>query len=199
MISESKSPLEPGYEDFAALLQSATAGSSEALESLVQMCEPQLMRVIRRRLAPRLRPVMDSVDVRQAIWTSMIANPERFQRFASADNLIAFVSRVAVNKITDQARHEFGRNGTRDRTSADDLNPLPASDPTPSQNFVAVETRDQLVGDSDELAAKICRLRLQEVPIEEIVRQTGLPRRQVYRVLERIRKRVVEQGDHSHA
>ena len=175
---------------FQSLAARATGGSREAFESLADICEDQLMRVIRRRLSPRLRTLVDSTDVRQAIWASMIADPQRFAGFENAENLIAFVSRVAAHKISDQARHEFGRDGTRDRTSTDSLGPVASGDPTPSQDFVARETRDRLTDDADAQLAEICKLRLEDVSVDDIVERTGIPRRQVYRVLERARKRV---------
>lgn len=109
------------------LLESARAGSSEALEELFERYGERLLAIVRLRMGRSLRSQMESRDILQA---SLLKALSRFDQFAGdgGSSLMAWLARVAENEIRDRAdylgrqRRDAAREvalGSRDRQVAD--------------------------------------------------------------------------------
>src|SRR5262249_3516844 len=121
-----------------------------AAQEIFDRYSEHIRRVIRRRLNQRLRPQYDSVDFNQAVWASFFQIPPEQYTFATPDDLIAFLSRLALNKVIDETRKRLQtRNPDVGREPSLDPPPPagseefpgdpPGRQPTPSQLAIAEE------------------------------------------------------------
>ena len=137
--------------DFPRLLAGLRAGDPAAAEALCRRLEPALRAAVRRKLDSRLRSRLDSVDIVQDVWASFLAIPAERLNFANHTALLAFLSKVAYNRVIEVIRKRFATQadniarevpvevvaGARDR--------LPGPDPTPSMCAAAGEEWERLV------------------------------------------------------
>src|SRR5580704_3948714 len=79
------------------LLDRVFTGCPGAAEQLQQEYGAHIIRAVRRRLPRQLRPKFDSIDFVQDVWVSFYRAPGR--DFRDSEHLIAFLSRVAQNKV----------------------------------------------------------------------------------------------------
>jgi RNA polymerase sigma-70 factor (ECF subfamily) len=132
-------------ENFAKFLVAVRAGDAQAAEELVRRYEPYLRRVIRLRLDdPRLRRVLDSVDVCQSILAVFFAEAAygRFE-LQTPEQLGSLLTRMAINKLIAEARSNHRHQGGL----PDEWDP---ADPRPSA--------EQRAADRDLLEAVRARL-----------------------------------------
>src|SRR5256885_494267 len=111
-MGQSETPGSPAASDdqewprdqrrFRALMQRAFEGSSEAAQELMAKYGAYIIRAVRKRLSHKLRPRFDSIDFVQDVWASFYRGEER--KFEGPEHLIAFLTRVAQNKVIDAAR-----------------------------------------------------------------------------------------------
>ena len=176
---------------FDSLIAKIRTGNEEAAEQLLQEYGPHIIRVIRRRMNPRLRERFDSQDFTQAVWASFFGNLSDVARFSKAHELVQFLSRMASNKVIDAGRRSRFRRETHmddagDQVEADRDNRLNISEPTPSQNAIAHERWYCLIQDETELDQQLLMLRRQGLTQAEISERLQISERQVRRVLSRI-------------
>src|ERR1019366_3750089 len=114
-------------DEFHALMQRVLAGSDEATQELFRHYEPFLLQAIRRRLAKRIRSKFDSLDFVQDVWASFFAERTEERTFANPDQLLAFLTKLAQNKVIDVARqrlrttkHDVHRERSIDHSKAFD-------------------------------------------------------------------------------
>lgn len=129
-------------EEFQALLQRVLEGSDEAAHELFRDYAPYLVHVIRKRLHQRLRSQFDSQDFVQDVWASFFATGPRNRVFQSSDDLVAFLTRLARNKVIDAVRNraqtqkrELSREQSLDDSTRFDKEMLVGDEPTPSQTI----------------------------------------------------------------
>lgn len=94
--------------EFQQFLTGLRERDEGAAEELLRRYEPLIRRVIRMRLTdPRLRRVVDSLDICQSILAHFYAGADR-ETFAldSSRQLRNLLVKMAVNKVIDKARHE---------------------------------------------------------------------------------------------
>lgn len=92
--------------EFGELLRQVRAGDANAAAELVRHYEPEIRRVIRVRLTdPRLRRVVDSMDVCQSVLANFFvrASHGEFDLQQPAD-LVALLVAMVRNKVIDQTR-----------------------------------------------------------------------------------------------
>ncbi len=87
----------PEFED---LLAEARAGRQGAYASLVRRYSEPIHRVVCRRMDHRLRSLYDPDDFVQDVWADFFSNCLPQETFSSSAHLIAFLSRMAVNKLS---------------------------------------------------------------------------------------------------
>src|SRR5262245_57197594 len=108
---------------------------------LFRLYSKPIQQVVRRKLHSALRRRYDSVDFVQSVWKSFVQLPLESYTFATPEDLVAFLSRIAYNKVSRTTRQRLGgqANDMRRETSLDvpHHEPVgrhfPAHAPTPSQ------------------------------------------------------------------
>jgi RNA polymerase sigma factor (sigma-70 family) len=138
-------------DDFAALMQRVKGGCPDAAQELFARYANAVRSVVRRWLHRPLRRHYDSTDLEQSVWASFFHGPADRCIFPTAEDLVAFLSRIAYNKVVDATRKRFGtgQDSRPAERSLDEplgpgqtdplVNELPAPTQTPSQHVMADE------------------------------------------------------------
>lgn len=175
--------------DLSRALEAAQNGDSAARETLFRECYPKVRRVVRRKLNGSMRSLYDSTDFASDVMKSLAANLDHLS-FPSIDHLMAFLAKVAEQKVIDEhrRRHTLKRDVSRERRIHDgDSQTAPmglASDePTASQVAQANEVEARLFDRRDEVEKQIIRLRREGRDNAEIADQVGWNIRKVQRFL----------------
>ncbi|MCA1684392.1 MAG: sigma-70 family RNA polymerase sigma factor [Planctomycetia bacterium] len=179
---------DPGPGDFDRLYDRARAGDNAAWDELFQKCYPKVIRVVRRKLNQPLRSLYDSTDFASDVMKSLAANAGRLE-FPSFESLIAFLVRVAEQKVIDEHRKNHTQKRDIDRQRR--LNPddgggpkplgLASVDPTASQLAVASEAHDRLMAGQEEDEREAIQLKQLGYSNSEIAQKTGWHPRKVQR------------------
>lgn len=187
--------LELTTTGFDALIAQVRAGSEDAVRALLDQYGPHVVRVVRRRMNPRLRGRFDSQDFTQAVWASFFGHLPEITQLNHPQELVRFLSRVASNKVIDagrraQVRHETSTDSaSAEMQSARDLR-LNVSEPTPSQHAMARESWDQLLQDESDDDRAVVELRRTGLTQQDIASRLGISERQVRRILTRLSRKV---------
>jgi RNA polymerase sigma factor (sigma-70 family) len=194
--------------EFADLLRRVRAGCPEAAAELYERYSDYLRRIIRSRLGSTLRRHYDSLDFVQSVWGSFLRIPLDCRTFNTADDLVAFLARVAYNKMVDVYRRRVRSDpravntrevpldtegeGLPDADGEPSLNPLAFLDPRPSpcQVAIALERWEQLVSQLPPELRRIVELRRDGYTCREVAAQLGLSSKFVQRFLQKLNRRV---------
>lgn len=184
-------------QDFRALMQRIHEGSEDAVREMIDRYGPHILRVVRRKLDPKLRSKYDSADFVQSVWASFFAY--RYERvFERPEALIAFLVSLARNKVVDAVRQRLQRqkyNVNRERSlqgsALPAANEVRALQPTASQIAVAKEEWERLVDDLATTEKKILDLSMAGRSADEIATELGLTYRHVRRVMHNLATRMV--------
>jgi RNA polymerase sigma-70 factor (ECF subfamily) len=186
--------------DFADLMESAKLGDEAAMAAVLGRFEPEIRTMVRVRLPKVLRTELDSMDIVQAVWTSVFAaNGNAMSKFTDPGQFRGYLAGVARNKVFEEHRR-------RTRTKKYDLNreerlyvrkgerdvprEVAATDPSPSQEVEAGERYGQLIQGRTPEEVRIIELRRQGLTFEEIAREIGSNERSIRRVIDAARKRM---------
>lgn len=189
-------------ERFEELLRLARAGDEAALSALLEHLEPEVRQTVRRQLPRLLRTQFDSMDFVQRVWTSVFADRDlddtRFQR---REHFLGYLNGVASNKV----REEFRRrtrikkyNIRREeplivrRGDRDEIQEIPAHDPTPSQDLQRNDRLEQLLQGKKPKDAEVIRLRVQGLTFDQIAARTGVNERTARRVIDELKHQMEE-------
>lgn len=153
-------------EAFADLLQRVRAGDEQAATELVRHYEPEIRLEIRVRLRlrhPRLRRVLDSMDVCQLVLASFFVRAAAGQYdLERPEQLLHLLRDMARNKLADQARfHQRHRRDLR-REHAEEAGVLDpaAKQETPSEQVanreLLEEVRQRLSDEERDLMERRC-------------------------------------------
>jgi RNA polymerase sigma factor (sigma-70 family) len=180
----------PPESDFTELFARARAGCPEAAGALFARYADHVRAVVRRRLDRRLRDRLDSMDVTQDVWLSLLKGPVGRLEFPSERAFLAYLARMAANKIGEEHRRRAAlRNGAgRDQPLARGTEP-PSSQPTPRQLVVADERLEVLAAGLTPPQRAVLDLLTEGCTHEEIGRRLGIHPKTVQRLLQRIRDR----------
>lgn len=180
--------------DFRQLMKQVDGGSNEAAQELLKRYGRYVLRAIRAHLHRDMRTEFDSEDFRQMVWKSFFANePHEFEH---EGELIAFLSKVATNKVAERFRYLFQtqkRAKNREQpiellNGAGEL-PVPARDPTPSQILSAEEQLDRL-SNGQPLHRQMLEMKASGSTLDEIAKATSTNEKTVRRVIKRMSSRV---------
>jgi RNA polymerase sigma-70 factor (ECF subfamily) len=188
---------DPQFDD---LIRRVRGGDPAAARELFERYGRYVRAVIRRRLHRRLRSVYDSLDFTQSVWASFLQLPPERYTFATPDDLVGFLARVASNKVAEVYRQKL-------QTRRCDVNrevPLPEGrgedgppdgglvntrEPTPSQAAIAGEHWDRLlVGQSPEVRQMLQMLRDGHTK-REIAERLRLHPKMIQRLLQKLEQR----------
>jgi len=111
--------------DFERLMEGVRSGSEEAAWELVATYGESLRRAVRRVLNGKLRSKFDSFDFVQLVWKSFFCATNAAQQCKSPEELVAFLSSMARNKVRMEIRkrlkspgYDVGRERPLDDSSA---------------------------------------------------------------------------------
>ncbi len=190
---------EPLERDQFELFNRARAGDQAAWEELFKTCYPKVIRVVRRRLDRPMRSLYDSTDFASDVMKSLAANLDRLD-FESIGSLVAFLARVAEQKVIDEHRRRYSlkRDVSRERAidaeNAANESALASDYPTPSQFAQAGDVREQLLAELDTSERKVIELRQLGYDNAEIATLTGWNIRKVQRFLKELQDSLRDSG-----
>jgi RNA polymerase sigma-70 factor (ECF subfamily) len=127
---------------FAELILRVRSGDERAARELVRRYEPTIRRAVRVRLRdPRLRRLIESVDICQSVFASFFVRSALGQYdLKSPDQLLRLLTTIARNKLACHARRELA--GCRDLRRINPgavLEDCPAPGSSPSRQLAARE------------------------------------------------------------
>jgi RNA polymerase sigma factor (sigma-70 family) len=188
--------------DFDNLMERVAAGSEEAIWQLAETYSPHIISVVRRSLAPSLRQKMDSADIVQTLWASILLRPAEFARFKTPEHLIAFLARATKNKVIDKARHYGGPHRDVSREVKlpafdnpgcnDNADRLFSSDPTPSTIASIRERWINVVSSCSEQEQAILAMRRNGQSYDGIGLALSISRHKARRVIDHLVEQFVE-------
>lgn len=185
---------------FQSLMQEIAGGSEAAVEKLLGLYGEHLCRAVRRRLNPALRSKFDTSDFVQAVWASFFCNRGELARFQHSRELVAFLTRMASNKVVDECRHRLGTekaNVNRERSISEDESQemgVPGREPTPSQVAIVHEAWERMQDGVPSQYREILDLRAAGETLEEIALRLRVNEKTIRRVLRRLQGRMEERA-----
>jgi RNA polymerase sigma-70 factor (ECF subfamily) len=149
-----------GEDPFVDLIRRVRAGDEEAAAELVRCYEPAIRRVVRVHLRdPRLRRVLDSMDICQSVLATFFVRAHLGQYdLARPEDLLKLLGRIARNKLTNQvSKHQADRRDYRREEAIGEREGLPrAASSDPSEQAAAREllakVRERLSDDERQVA-----------------------------------------------
>jgi len=178
--------------NFPELIAGVQAGDPASIELLCQRYAPFIRAAVRRQLHPGLRTRFDSLDFVQDVWASFLAIPAERYAFDTPQALVAFLTRMAHNRVVEVFRRRFGTlkdNITREQAVNDDdgSDQLRSSTPTPSQWVIAGEEWELLRGRFPEGQRVILELLRDGHNLEDIARLANVSLSTVNRIVRRLK------------
>jgi RNA polymerase sigma factor (sigma-70 family) len=182
---------DDGLDELIARLND---GDLAAAERVFVAYEPYLRMAVRRQLGGALRSKLDSMDVVQMVWADVLSGLRRSGwRFADRAQLMAFLTRVARNRLIDHCRR-YRPALERERPLAEaDPEELPRSGlPRPSEVAQGRELWEQMLRECPPAHRELLRLKRQGAPLAEIAARTGLHEGSVRRILYGLARRLAD-------
>ncbi len=195
--------LEEKQSEFEHLLQQLAEGSGEALAKLMELYSGNILRAVRRSLPQAIRPKVDSIDIFQSVWISVLAKPGRLTELDTPQRMVAYLTSMARLKVLEKYRH-FTRSQAcdvaREQRMSDHVemtglthHPRPARDvmldakhPPASALAEAHEVWKKLLSACDQRDQHVVQLRLSGMSQAEIAEQLQVSTRTVRRSLHRL-------------
>ncbi len=185
-------------DNFTELVVRLRRGDPDAAAILIQLYESELRIIARVRLNdPRLRRVVDSMDICQSILANFFVRASAGQfEIETPEQLQRLLATMIRNKVTDHARRQTADRrdmGRIVRHSPDEL-PLPATQDTPSQIASVKELAGLVRASLSPEELSIVERRTSGESWEEIAAQLGgnpdALRKRVSRALDRAAKKI---------
>jgi RNA polymerase sigma factor (sigma-70 family) len=183
---------------FYDLLRGIQAGSQEAARLFLTHYGRYIRHVIRRHMIQKLRTKFDSEDFLQDVCVSFFSHPPGPEDFSDPAALLAFLGKIARNKVTDAARQRLAQRRDVNRENSLDgsaqfvVENLEAADPTPSEGLRTDESWEALGRGGHPDQRKLLYMLRHGYTQEEIARVLGLSVRQVQRLVQKLRERLAE-------
>lgn len=176
--------------EFDTLMHSVCEGSEDAAWKIVQLYGDDIRKAVRRVLHAQLRPKFDSLDFVQLVWTSFFRVREKCDRFHRPEELVAYLSAMASNKVGMEFRRRFMSekyNITHERSIQQLTNQeIVSSNPSPVDYAIARERWDCLLKDQPSHYRHIIHLRLQGYTFQDIGKTVHLDERTVRRFIQKL-------------
>lgn len=184
-------------DTFVELMERVRSGDESAARQLYERYAPYIERIIVRRLRGRVVPGFDPEDFTQAAWASFFARPKLLERFTQPRSLIAFVSRMASNKLIDQWRRRK-RIAQRPAVASIEQHKLQYTavkdaEQTPSEIVASDDEVERCLARLPEVQREICRLLVCGFTQEEVAERVGVSVRTVRRVVRAVAARKRDQ------
>ena len=160
-----------------ALVSKAQEGDSAALNEICRRYQQRLQRVIRVRLGPQLRRLVDDEDILQETLLAAIQSFDHFSVRSEA-TLLNWLSRIAERQILHAARFHSAKKRAGPEVEPGQTT-LPGGGPTPTQALAHAESTaavDECLGQLPEHLREIIVLReFLGASWEEVAVESGRP------------------------
>lgn len=183
-------------EDFAALMRHVKEGRPQAAEQLFARFGDAVRRIVRHWLQQPLRRHYDSTDFEQSVWAAFFDEGAATGEFASPEELISFLGRVAFNKVMDANRRQLAASRGAGQVISLDDPPAPGDRPmsevligpaqTPSQHAVADESWQRLTHNLPSGHLRILELLRAGHSKADVAAQLGQDPKKIRRLLDRL-------------
>lgn len=165
-----------GNASFEEFIRRLRTGDEGAATDLVQRYEPALRRVVRVRLRdPRLRRLVESVDICQSVFASFLVRASLGQyELETPDRLLRLLATIARKRVAYHANREHA--ACRDPRRIDPaavLGDCPAPGSTPSRQLAAREIIEQARARMTPDERRLLERREQGREWAEIARELG--------------------------
>ena len=185
----------PGFEE---LVEQVRNGSDSAMWELLLRYEKNILRSVQRHLPAEIRQKVDSTDIVQSVWRSLLRMGTGLGQADSAERFIAYLAGMARNKVFEAHRH-FNQQAydvrrevpwdlaERDGKSDDPRDAHDFIDKTCPQPSAIVEAQDnweRAMSKAGERGHEVVQLRLQGLSLEEVSVRLNISKRTVQRVLD---------------
>jgi RNA polymerase sigma factor (sigma-70 family) len=183
--------------EFGQLMAELARGSEEAAWQIAHAYTPHVLRAVRRTLPSSIRSKLDSEDLAQMIWASLLLKGTDLAELHSPQQLINLLVRIARYKTVDAYRH-YTTNQKRDHRRESPLSSLkPASstgvdrqlldqEPSPSHIVRFRDDWQHILKSLSERDREILRHRMNGETYAEIAQKAGVGITTVRNVLEHI-------------
>lgn len=189
--------------EFEQLLEQLAHGSGDAAQRIVELYSGNILRIVKKNLPRAIRPKVDSIDIFQSVWLSVLANRGRLADLDSPQRLIAYLTSAARLKVLEKYRHftrvqacDVGREQRMSEPVESARPPVKAppakvalgdsKEPTASSVAEAREALQNLIAACDEREEQVVRLRLSGLTHEEIAQRLNVSVRTVRRSLQKL-------------
>jgi len=180
-------------DEFRILLQGVCEGSEDAAWQLVERYGEEIRRAVRRALDRRLRSKFDSLDFVQLVWSSFFRVRDRAQRFNRPEELVAFLLKMARNKVGMETRRrlktekfDVKRERSLEQVPDSDHWKTAGSQDTPIAVAIAREQWNRMIQGRPAHYREIVRMKLQGHTCRSIADSLNLAECTVRRFLERL-------------
>jgi RNA polymerase sigma factor (sigma-70 family) len=189
----------PANQNFEQLMGRLAEGSEEAGWELLDRYSTNILRAVRRHLPAKLRRTVDSTDIVQSVWKSLLRKGPALDSLGTPDQLVAYLAGMARLKVLEEQRAHSRRqppdpaveNGaasaaggraahcpTVDVAQCQDLRRK-----TPSSIVQFRETWNLALEHIGARGERVIELRLQGRTLDEIAGELHLGKRTVQRIL----------------
>lgn len=188
---------------FEALLRKAAGGSEAAVWELLDRYSSNILRTVRRHLPSALRSKVDSVDIVQSVWKSVLKKGSNLEVLTCPESLLGYILAMAKRKVLETHRlyTELPKRDIRREAAQFDVlaNPhevrkgnihgLPDKRAgTPSAILRAQESWESARKRLGSAADLVLELRLKGHTLDEIAEHTRLSKSTIRRVLDQLAK-----------
>lgn len=128
MHDSSDPPQSPSpSRSFAELMEAVRSGSEEAAWTIAELYTPHLLRAVRANFPQAIRSKVDSVDIVNTLWASLLLKRQRLEGISDPAQLVALLSSAARNRVIDEHRKyttSAARNIQQETATYSDDRPL---------------------------------------------------------------------------
>jgi RNA polymerase sigma factor (sigma-70 family) len=187
----------PQVTELDCLMSQLANGSEEAAMQLADKYTPYILRTVRRSFSPEMRQKMDSFDVAQTLWASVLLRPNELLRFKSPEEFIAYLAEAARRKVIEKKRALLTKKRNMNRevplTSGEDSSAegwddkaIFSREPTPSTVASLRERWKSTLNGASERDRQIVELRLNRHTFDEISSLLSIHEQTARRAVERL-------------
>jgi RNA polymerase sigma factor (sigma-70 family) len=186
-------------DDLLDLVRRAQAGSAEAARALFERCREPLLAVIRKYLHPPLRKLYDSDDFLMETFVVIFTRHFSDEVLNSPESLWPYLNKIAENKVRDAERKHLNghrRDLTREVSLEEIIREPWSKELSPADALLLkelVEDRlEDLVNQVPPLLGAILKHLIQGNNSAEIAHGLHLEPKRVYRAMEWLRRKIIE-------
>jgi len=184
--------------EFDQLMERVVAGSEEAIWQLADTYTPYIIRAVRQSLPDRLRSKLDSQDLVQTLWASLLLKHADFSRLKTREELIAYLVGATKNKVIDKTRHyqTLKRDIKREERLKDHMTvsghqqALYSREETPSMTAILRDRWNLILSTTSERDCQILKMRLAGRTFEYIGTNLHIDQATARRAIQRLIKQL---------